>query len=562
MNLLHPKVTMSSSGRVKKWYLLSNWTTILQLERKVMKHIMIIILLSLISLYPQAKFNTVLMKKYMRLNQSLNIFPLGDQNGDGYDDFLAYSCTEKKFNIFFGGNPIDTVLALSFYGFHDQYPKAITTIDINHDGKLDIAVCYYAPDTFAPDLEIYLGGKLLDTIPDMQLPKPAYAGKWWGNGLYTLPDFNGDGYSDLAIMDVAIPNHPKASTNSFYFYNTNPVLDTVPKMIIVGDTTGMTYIEDYTFGDINGDGKTDMWFSTMYNKADSNGYAIDSLRCGNLVLGNANWDSTAVIHLKQGQHKWRFDAMQFIGDINGDGGDDIILPSYGNFIYYMQNSILYGNYPLDTIPKVILNTQNNILLRFEKVGDVNGDGYNDFLSRESGGYAVSKLWLGGKDMNTHNLPVAVWGDQDDFFAGVIKGVGDVNGDGVNDFCVGTATTSGTCIDGYFIIFSGDTSMKVGTKDIQSPKTPDYKLDEPYPNPFNPSTTIHYTLGQDSNVKLAIYNTVGQEIQLLLQEEQKAGVHKYEYNGVNLPSGVYFIELTASEGDHVIFRQSKKIILIK
>ena len=41
-------------------------------------------------------------------------------------------------------------------------------------------------------------------------------------------------------------------------------------------------------------------------------------------------------------------------------------------------------------------------------------------------------------MNTHNLPVAVWGDQDDFFAGVIKGVGDVNGDGVNDFCVGTA----------------------------------------------------------------------------------------------------------------------------
>ena len=45
-------------------------------------------------------------------------------------------------------------------------------------------------------------------------------------------------------------------------------------------------------------------------------------------------------------------------------------------------------------------------------------------------------------------------------------------------------------------------MKVGTKDIQSPKTPDYKLDEPYPNPFNPSTTIHYTLGQDSNVKFS------------------------------------------------------------
>jgi len=50
--------------------------------------------------------------------------------------------------------------------------------------------------------------------------------------------------------------------------------------------------------------------------------------------------------------------------------------------------------------------------------------------------------------------------------------------------------------------------------------------------------------------------------MLLHEEQKAGVHKYEYSGVNLPSGVYFIELTASEGGTVVFRQSKKLLLVK
>jgi hypothetical protein len=526
-----------------------------------MKNVIIIILFSLISLYPQTKFNTVLMKKYTPLNQDKNIFPLGDQNSDGYDDFLVASCAEKKFFIFFGGNPMDTIPAFSFYGYHDQWEMSITTIDINHDGKFDIAICYYDPETYAPDLEIYLGGKLLDTIPDLHLPKPACASKWWGSGLYTLPDFNGDGYNDLLLMDDCIPNHPKSTAHSYYFYSTNPVLDTIPKMILSGDTSGMTHIANFQFGDINGDGKTDIWYQTFYK--DTNVYLIDSISTGNIILGNENWDTTAVLRLKQGQHKWRFDAMQFIGDINGDGKDDIILPSYGDFIYYMQNSILYGNYPLDTIPKVILNTQNNILLRFEKVGDVNGDGYNDFLSRESGGYAVSKLWLGGKDMNTHNLPEAVWGDQDDFFAGVIKGVGDVNGDGVNDFCIGTATTSGTCIDGYFIIYSGDTSVVVGVKDTQSTKSElNYKLSEPYPNPFNPTTTINYTLCKDSNVKLAIYNTVGQEIQMLLHEEQKAGVHKYEYSGVNLPSGVYFIELTASEGGNAVFRQSKKLVLVK
>jgi hypothetical protein len=50
--------------------------------------------------------------------------------------------------------------------------------------------------------------------------------------------------------------------------------------------------------------------------------------------------------------------------------------------------------------------------------------------------------------------------------------------------------------------------------------------------------------------------------MLVQEEEKAGVHKYEYSGVNLPSGVYFIELTASEGGNAVFRQSKKLVLVK
>ncbi len=520
-----------------------------------MKSTLLIILLGLISLYPQTKFNAVLMKKFMRLNQSLNIFSLGDQNGDGYDDFLAYSCTEKKFNIFFGGSLLDTIPAKSFYGYHDQYPKAITTIDVNHDGKLDIAVCYYDPSTFAPDLEIYYGGKLLDTIPDIHLPQPVGSSIWWGIYLYTLPDFNGDGYNDLLVMDDCIPNHLKSTAHSYYFYTTNPVLDTIPKMILSGDTSGKTIIANFQFGDINGDGKTDIWYQTTYK--DTNVHLIDSISTGNLILGNENWDTIAVLRLKQGQHKWRFDAMQFIGDINGDGKEDIIMPSYGNFTYYMKNSILYGNYPLDTIPKVILNTQNSDLLRFEKVGDVNGDGYNDFLSRERGGYAVAKLWLGGKDMNAHNLPVAAWGDQDDFFAGVIKGVGDVNGDGVNDFCIGTATTSGTCIDGYFIIYSGDTSMKVGIQDAQNPKTQDYKLDEPYPNPFNPTTAISYELAKAGYVGLVVYDVLGKVVKSLVNEQQQAGRYTVAFNASNLPSGIYFYTMKSGS-----FTSTKKMLLIK
>ncbi len=73
----------------------------------------------------------------------------------------------------------------------------------------------------------------------------------------------------------------------------------------------------------------------------------------------------------------------------------------------------------------------------------------------------------------------------------------------------------------------------------------YSLDQNYPNPFNPTTTIGYALPQESQVKLTVYNLLGQEVRSLVSGGQGAGLHSVGFSAGDLPSGVYFYRLQAS-----------------
>lgn len=79
----------------------------------------------------------------------------------------------------------------------------------------------------------------------------------------------------------------------------------------------------------------------------------------------------------------------------------------------------------------------------------------------------------------------------------------------------------------------------------------------FPNPFNPSTTIRYGLPQRSHVLLAVFNTLGQQVAILVQGEKEAGYHEVQFDGTGLSSGVYFYRMQA--GDYVA---TKKLLLLK
>ncbi|OGU76050.1 MAG: hypothetical protein A2W11_06290 [Ignavibacteria bacterium RBG_16_35_7] len=85
----------------------------------------------------------------------------------------------------------------------------------------------------------------------------------------------------------------------------------------------------------------------------------------------------------------------------------------------------------------------------------------------------------------------------------------------------------------------------------------FTLEQNYPNPFNPTTTVGYVLQEKGNVKLTLLNAIGEEIAVLVNEEQDKGYHKVELDGSKLTSGVYFYQLRAGN-----FFETKKMILLR
>lgn len=85
----------------------------------------------------------------------------------------------------------------------------------------------------------------------------------------------------------------------------------------------------------------------------------------------------------------------------------------------------------------------------------------------------------------------------------------------------------------------------------------FELKQNYPNPFNPSTTISFDLPKDEFVNLTVFNSVGQEVAVLVNENRKAGSYDMQFDASNLPSGIYMYRLTAGS-----FTKAVKMSLIK
>jgi len=96
---------------------------------------------------------------------------------------------------------------------------------------------------------------------------------------------------------------------------------------------------------------------------------------------------------------------------------------------------------------------------------------------------------------------------------------------------------------------------IGTKEfvnrhIESLTREEFKLEQNFPNPFNSSTSITVRLPLDAQIRLEIYNVLGQRIRTLIDGRYQAGVHTYSWDGTDnsgskVPTGIYFYRLTES-----------------
>ena len=97
----------------------------------------------------------------------------------------------------------------------------------------------------------------------------------------------------------------------------------------------------------------------------------------------------------------------------------------------------------------------------------------------------------------------------------------------------------------------------GVEQIHNSVPSNYTLSQNYPNPFNPSTQIEYSIPKSRFVTVKVYNLLGQEVATLVNQEQKAGSYKVDFDATKLASGVYMYQLHAGN-----FSLTKKMILMK
>jgi Secretion system C-terminal sorting domain len=116
--------------------------------------------------------------------------------------------------------------------------------------------------------------------------------------------------------------------------------------------------------------------------------------------------------------------------------------------------------------------------------------------------------------------------------------------------------------GHFSPYSNEITIRFGTSAekivvLGSSSVEQYSLGHNFPNPFNPSTKISYSIKEEGLVTLKVYDILGKEITTLVNENKPAGIYEVEFNASHLPSGMYIYKIQASS-----FSDVKKMLLTK
>ncbi|MBK7253501.1 MAG: CHRD domain-containing protein [Ignavibacteria bacterium] len=141
-------------------------------------------------------------------------------------------------------------------------------------------------------------------------------------------------------------------------------------------------------------------------------------------------------------------------------------------------------------------------------------------------------------------------------AGFVEGHGTITGS--NEYSFTETVSSGKYnyrlkqidVNGNFEYFNLSNEVVVGIPES-------YSLSQNYPNPFNPSTKINYSIKEEGNVNITLYNIYGKEVAVILNENRTAGFYNLQFNSSGLSSGVYFYKIISGN-----FTDTKRMTLVK
>lgn len=409
----------------------------------------------------------------------------GDINGDGYDDVIvgAYGVDVGVDNgvgrVYFYhgsengiGTTPDSYVTGEEAGDSFGYKLACAG-DVNADGYDDVIVGAYANDeeaSYAGKVYCYHGsssGIAQDADPDWEKTGEKYEDKL-GTAVAGAGDVNGDGYDDVLL---GAGNYDDGATDqagkAYLYYGSLTGLSSSVDWSKTYGRENEQYGSDVAgVGDVNDDGYDDIIVGAggYDGGGDLTGKAYAYYGSPGGLSGTADWDMTGEA---AGD---RFGSVGWVGDVTGDGYDDVVVGAYQNDDGPGSNTGKIYLYPgsSDGISETALVTRTgeatsqNFGSDLEGAGDLNGDGYNDVIVGAPGN--DNPIWESGKVFvylgSSTGLSVAPdWirtGDASgNHFGRGLSSAGDVNGDGRTDMILGEHYWSASSdYEGRFDVYGG------------------------------------------------------------------------------------------------------------
>ncbi len=399
----------------------------------------------------------------------------GDVNGDGYSDLMvgahawetdnATEQTEGGVFVYYGSAVgISTVANLILQPNHagDNFGSNLACAgDINNDGFSDVIIGAYLssyPTLNEGAVFIYLGSAVgLNPVPVHRLERNQ-GGAFFGRSVAAAGDINGDGFSDVIIGATKWIYTVGASDqgSAFVYYGSalglglggvNPTFS----LQLFGSGSNVAFYgwSVSSAGDLNGDGYSDVAVGAY--QEESGGQTDEGLLY--VYHGSASGLNPVAASILQSNqvNGWMGRAVTNAGDVNGDGYGDLLVgsPKYSNGQATEGIASIYFGSPtgISLVPSLTFELNNagaNFGEGIGPAGDVNGDGYSDFIvgARIYGLGGAAAVYLGGPYAMTLTPTATRFGGANGFLLGTsIANAGDVNGDGYADALVGAPGAS-------------------------------------------------------------------------------------------------------------------------